>query len=406
MPAHRFSPRKIGGLFLGLAIVILSVGWWLWPRTPTPSPPLPDLSEADPEVAEAVGEARQQVLRQAKDAAAWGRLGMILRAHDFGREANSCLAEAERLDPRDPRWPYLQGLTLLLSDPDAGIRCLERAVARGEDDLLAPRLRLAEALLESGRLDEAQARLDQVQQREPHHPRLQLDLGRLAVLRQQWAKAADYLQRCADDDHARKQAHILLADVWTHLNHPEKARAEQRQAGQAAEDRGWPDPIVEEVLQLRSGLGYRLERAAAWFQQGNFDESIRTLQETVTRYPESTRAYLQLGDTWRQLGRLKEAEQSFHEAARIDPNSCEAWFRLGCVQARDRPRDSADSFRRALRIKPDHTLAHFNLAHRLKELGDPAGAAREFREALRCRPDYAPAREALRQLEMGKKPIG
>jgi Tfp pilus assembly protein PilF len=83
----------------------------------------------------------------------------------------------------------------------------------------------------------------------------------------------------------------------------------------------------------------------------------------------------------------------------VAPEAAEAWFRLGCVQAVGHPRAAADSFRRAIRLKPDHALAHFNLGHRLNELGNPAGAAEEFRAALRCRPDYAPAQAALAELE-------
>jgi tetratricopeptide (TPR) repeat protein len=232
---------------------------------------------------------------------------------------------------------------------------------------------------------------------------VQLGLGRLALLRRQWAKAAEYLEISAGDEHARKQSLTLLAKVWTRLNKPEKAQAAQRQAEQAPEDVRWPDPFVAEVLRLRSGLRFRLEAAGALFGERNYSESIRLLQETVKRYPESTTARLQLGDTWQQLGRWTEAEHEFREAVRIDPEAGEAWFRLGCVQARNKSREAVESFRQAIRLKPDHALAHFNLAVRLRELGDSAGAVHEFRETLRCRPDYAPAREELRRWEKSKK---
>jgi hypothetical protein len=51
-----------------------------------------------------------------------------------------------------------------------------------------------------------------------------------------------------------------------------------------------------------------------------------------------------------------------------------------------------------VRLKPDHTLGHFNLGLCKKELGDRTGAIRAFEQALRCQPDYEPARKALDQV--------
>jgi tetratricopeptide (TPR) repeat protein len=383
-----------------LGLVLIGAGLTLWcfrPRPPAPMPPWLDLEGVDPEVQQAIESARQQVL-QHPSAHSWGLLGMVLRAHDCGAEANRCFAEAERLDPREPRWPYLCGLTLMQTDPEAGIRCLERAAQRCGEVPNAPRLRLAEALLEQGRLDEAQHYLEEVRRQEPNNCRARLGLGRLALLRGQWQTALEQLEPCTDDIHARKRAHAFLAETCGRLGDVERARAEQRRAAEAPDDVLWPDPFVQEVLQLQRGLRFRLQEAAALFQRRQFDEAIRLLEETVARYPESTQARLHLGDTWRILERPDRAEQVLREAVQIDPGAAEAWFRLGCVQALNRSPEAEDSFRRAIDLKPDHTLAHFNLAHRLSERGDASGAAEELRAALRSRPDYTPARDALRAL--------
>jgi cytochrome c-type biogenesis protein CcmH/NrfG len=383
-------------------VLVLGLGAWFRLRIPPaapPAPPAPDLAGADPEVKEVIEAARDKVHKQPTSARAWGLLGMVLRAHDFGAEANVCFEQAERLDPADPRWPYLRGLTLVMTDPAAGIPCLERACARPGADEIAPRLRLAEVLLEQGRLDEAQVHLDDVLRREPDNCRARLGLGRLALLRGQWQTALDQTAQCVDDVHAPRLAHALRAEALRHLGQPERARDEQRRADAAPEDQLWPDPFVEETMRLQVGLRAHLRQAAALFKEGRRMEAVQVLDEAARRHPESTAAWLQLGDSWRQMGEMGPAEQAFRMAVQADPESAEAWFDLGCVQARDRPRQAADSFRRAIRLKPDHALAHYNLGHRLKELGDPAGAADEFRAALRCRPDYAPAREALAALE-------
>ncbi|HTU91132.1 MAG TPA: tetratricopeptide repeat protein [Gemmataceae bacterium] len=396
--------RRRRRLVLSVAVLGLGVGLgtWLWPRTVL-EPPQPDMAEVDPEVAETIAAARSKVRQQPNSGAAWGRLGMVFLAHDFHEEAQRSFAQAERLDASDARWPYLRGLSLTRTNPEEGIPCLQRAAERCGDDPLAPRLRLAEALLNQGRLDEAALNLEQARKKEPHHARVQLGLGRLAVLRGQWNAAREYLDSCSNDVHTRRLAHTLLAEAWTRLGDTDKAREEQRQADEAPEDQLWLDPFIEDVMRLQRGLSVRLQRAVDLFAQKRYRQGVELLEETAKRYPRSSRLRLLLGDIWRKLGRPDQAEEALTEAVRVDPDSPDAWFRLGCIQAaRNRPREAADSFRRTIRLKPDHADAYFNLGHRLKELGDSGGAVDAFRAALRCRPDHDRARQALVEMDKNK----
>ncbi len=387
-------------IVLLLCLLCVSVSLWF---APPPQPPVPDLAEVDPDVAEAITAARNKVRQQPSNGAVWGRLGMVFFAHDFQGEAERCFAQAERLDPADGRWPYLRGLSLILMNPDASIPCLERAAERCGDRVLVPRLRLAETLLNQGRLEEAEFHLEQARRIEPSNVRVQLGLGRLAVLRSQWRSALEYLDPCTNDVHAQRLAHRLRAEAWTRLGEPEKARAEQRRAVEAPKDHSWPDPFVEDVLRLQRGLPVRLQQAQNLFAQRQSHQAVQLLEETIQRYPRAASARLLLGEFWRHLGRDEQAEQAFAQAVEIDPDSPDAWFRLGCAQAaRKRMREATESFRRAIDRKPDHADAHVNLGHCLQELGDAAGATDAFRAALRCRPDYERARQALREMPKNK----
>src|SRR5262245_23756992 len=119
------SARR-GWLVLAVgAILITGVAAWLVLRPAGPAPPAVDLVGADPAIAAAVEVAQADVRAKPRSAAAWGRLGQVLRAHNFGDAANVCFARAEQLDPTEPRWPYLQGATLALTDRDAAIVLFE-----------------------------------------------------------------------------------------------------------------------------------------------------------------------------------------------------------------------------------------------------------------------------------------
>jgi tetratricopeptide (TPR) repeat protein len=347
------------------------------------------------------------VLRERSSAAAWGRLGKVLLAHGFNAAANRCFQQAESLDPAEPAWPYLQGLNLAVNDPEASIRCLERAVPRfpaGSAD--GPRLLLAEVLLEQGRLDQARPLLEDVHNAEPGNLRARLGLGRLALLRQDWRAGLEHLEACRDDVHARKRACALRAEAWDQLGEAERARAVRRLWAELPEDEPWPDPLHEDVLKLKRGLRARFEAVDHLFQAGRAEDAIPLLRQTLDRYPQSDEAWMRLGDLCSQTGQPDRAEACYREALRIAPDMADAWFRLGGVQALTHSPEAEASFRQALRLKPDHARAHFGLGQCLRERGDRDGAAAEFRAALRCRPDFERARTGLQELEAPEEKPG
>jgi len=397
-PARR--KRRLAALVILGALIALAVGVWLWRRPSGPEPPPLDLTQSDAEITAAIAAARQDVVREPASASAWGLLGMEFRAHDYVKEANICFAQAERLDPADPRWPYLQALSLLSTDAPAGLACLQRAAARCSDRQLVPKLRLVEALLGTGALDEAERHLQGVPRRTEYLPWIQFCEGRLALLRQQWRPAVEHLTECVNGPHARRQILMCRALAYRKLGERKLAEEDESRALQLPEeDEPWPDPFAAEVSNLQRGLRARLRAADSLQAAGRVGQAVQLLQDTVRAYPTSHEPWLRLANLWVKQERLDLAEQAARGAIAADAGSIQAWFALGCCQAVERPREGVAAFRRVLQLKPDHALAHYNLAQCLRQLGDTAGAREEYRATLLCRPDYDPAVMALKELE-------
>jgi Tfp pilus assembly protein PilF len=400
LAGQRAAPRRRLLLALVLAsVAVLAAGgyWFLW-RTPDPRPPALDLTGADPAVARAIARARAEVEKAPRSAAAWGRLGMLLRAHDYGEEANVCLARAEQLDAKDPRWPYLQGLTLVLGDRVAAIPLLERASDRSPD-CSAPRLRLAEVLLMQGRLEEAGRHFRRVLEAEPDNARAALGLARLAQRRGDLQKALGYLQQAVSSPLVRKAALTLRAEVQQQLGAAEPARADLHAAARLKDDPLWPDPYVEEVERLTVGVQAQLAFASRLFHQGRGPEAVAILEEMARAAPEDDRVFLALGETRLRLGDSAGAEQALRHALALTPDAAEAHFYLGnALFKQDKPGAAERSFRRAVELKPAHALAHYNLGHCRLRQGDRDGAITAFRAALRYRPGYADAHTNLGDL--------
>src|SRR5438876_26330 len=137
--------------------------WRRVPSTGAPSPgdrtvepPSLEATDVDPAVMRAIQAARTDVSQSPHAAQRWGRLGMILKAHGFSAEANTCFVQAEQLNPREPRWAYHQAIELAERDPERAITKLQKAIELFGSDPEPPRLRLGELLLRQGRLEEAE----------------------------------------------------------------------------------------------------------------------------------------------------------------------------------------------------------------------------------------------------------
>ena len=392
------SRRVLAAAFGGVALV-MGIGGYLRSWQAAPEPPTVVLQEADAAVAVFVEEARQDVRRSPRSAPAWGRLGMVLLAHDFFCDANRSLSQAEQLDPQEPRWPYYQGIAFLLGDPDAAIPKLQRAADLCTGTADAPQLRLAEALMAQGRSAEAAAQFHHVLQREPANPRAHLGLARLSYERDDLPCSLAHLSQCANSPFTRKAASALLTEVEQRTERTKTITQQLHSAANLPDDLVWPDPFIDEIDRLRKGRQGCIGRMESLVAQNRVSEAIQILREWVQNNPDADWAWLWLGRLLIRQGELVAGERALHEAARQAPDSVETQFYLGVARfCQGDSHGAARFFRRATELKPDYALAHYNLGHCLSQLGDRAAALDAFRMTVRCKANFADAHTNLGEL--------
>ncbi|OWK34719.1 TPR repeat [Fimbriiglobus ruber] len=365
----------------------------------------------------AVRTVRDRVLEQPRSGEAWGSLAEVFLANDLDEEGRICSAEAEHLQPDDPRWPYFQGIVLAnRGEREAAIPHLVRAGEKSEKvskGRSVPHLALAETLLAIGRTDEAEESLRRAASVGPDDPRVQFDSGLLAVARDGWAVARDRFVACLGSPFARRKARIQLAAVYRRLGETAKAEEARSEAGRMPPDADWPDPFVTEYLRRAVRKMSRYKSAESLEAQGRLAEAIRVAEPMTAEFPDDDLPQLMLGRFLAQTGDFDRAERALRRALRLAPDKIQTHYLLGLLlqQRGERSAAAGDSARaaeafqegialsrRALVLKPDYGFAHMALGLLLKQSGDKAEALSELREAVRCNPEYAEIHLQLAEL--------
>ncbi len=400
-----------------LPLLLVPAGWYAWRWYTRPLPPEVPAQQMEAPVRHLLEEAREQVLRAPYSGAAWGRLGMAFLIHDFKAEADQCFAQTERFEPDEPRWPYYRGWARAMPpvfDLPASIPHLERAVALGQaNDLTEPRLMLGEILLQLGWDGEAAEQFRAVLRIDPDSPESHLALGQVAHARGNWETARDHLERCREHPSARKRALDLLVNVYRHLGQGEKARSAAREAAQMPPDQGWERPLIMELQELARSRYYRLKEIMNLMEVGRYEEGLRLQRELTRDYPDAA-SFLELGKTFVKLENWPEATTALQKAVALSPGTVEAQFYLGIALYSGAERElrrtgnqelfrreieaAAERFRRAIRLKPAHAFAHYNLGHCLRHQGKIPEALASFQAAVRYKPEFADAHTNLADL--------
>jgi tetratricopeptide (TPR) repeat protein len=291
--------------------------------------PLPVTDTLEPAVVAQLSAARAEVQRASAGsgrelAEAYGQLAQILHVYELFDGAEAAYRNAARLSSGDIRWPHLLGYLFA----------------------------------QTGRLDEAAERFEQVVRLNPGHREatahvadVNLRRGRLAVAREQFLAIADAFPAFANN-----------------------------------------------------GLG------EVALREEHFDEALRRFQSVLDRIPTATAVHYSIAMAYRGLGRLDDARR--HLALRgtgtvrasdpvVDRLPTLVRGERGLVlQGRQlydggQFAEAADAFRRAIAAAPSSATAHVNLGLSLVQLGETPGAIEAFRNAVTAAPDDAAARASL-----------
>lgn len=382
-----------------LAVCVIGLIAWWQIRSRVPTIPVIDLQSVSPAVRRVIETAQHVVANEPRSGLAWGRLGMVLRAHEYFPEAIDCFQIAGKLDPADLRWPYLLAIGLESTDVTASIQTYRQVIAR-HPQVTLPQIRLAELLMQSGDLEAAENLLTPLAEREPNNPRVLYRLAQLRFRRGEPDEALALVERA----HLLAPRQRAIAEFTAQLRFAPRTRQREDPAQPAidltqATETTWPDEILADVLQLRRDAYWRASQGARLIESGNVAAGVQELEAAVAEAPDDWTLQARLANAYLTTNRLDDAENLVNDALKRWPDTFGLQHQLGTIRLlRHEWAKAVEAFGRAIQLKPGSAESHSDLGFCLQQTGQLEAAKAEFKEALRLNPNLESAKKQLAKL--------
>ncbi len=292
--------------------------------------------------AEAVTVARQATEANEKAGEAFAILGTAILA-DNKAGWSDAIAQAQMGAFNNPKNPLVNVLVAKIFEAGSNPAQAERhyRMALEADPAYAPaQVALIQALVGSGKLDEALDLAKKLVEKAPQSGDAQLMLGTILIRKGQWGDATSSLEQAVKYSPGNALAHAALGTDFQYVGESEKAAEEYRQAVKLD-----PKNIdYQETFGLLLGLA------------GQQEEGIEVLKK-VTSTPgyKDTAGFTNLGWIYRNMDPRRPAESAaaYKKALELDPKNFQAAIGLGWAlsYAKDFPAAIA-AFNKAIQVEP------------------------------------------------------
>ena len=136
----------------------------------------------------------------------------------------------------------------------------------------------------------------------------------------------------------------------------------------------------------------QLQSIISLYTQGQLQQTLSESSQMLEQFPNSVVLYNISGVSNAGLMQFDAAIDSYKQALKIKPDYAEAYYNMGVALKDKGDLEAAiDSYKQALKIKPDYADAYYNMGNVLKDKGDPEAAIDSYKQALKIKPDYTDA---------------
>lgn len=397
-PTARSGPRW-DVVFLIVALITLAVAIWLDFQKPPAPPapvaavqrtiPLPETTDMEPLVAQAIQTAYRNVVAQPGSGIAWGRYGGTLDAHRLYDDAITAYAEAARLEPDKFDWFYLLAVLRDFSgaDPDKVLASFQMATSL--NDAYPPLfLRYGDALVRQGHLEDARAAYQRAVDLDPGFAMANRALGQVQMSLGDLDQAIMNLEFAVGSRPNDRIALESLARAYQRIGDTETATQMLDRAKTAATLIRVPDPLRHDVESLAVGSIVLEGRYQFYHEHGDHENALTTMKLLESGFPKRMDYRLALADSYLALQRVDEAVENYQRVVNAEPENVTALKKLAQALAMRQTFDaSLEAFHRAAELAPgDLELLH-NWGTTYLRLGRLGEAEEKFLTVLEVDPN-------------------
>jgi tetratricopeptide (TPR) repeat protein len=322
---------------------------------------------------------------------AYGEMGMLLMAAEYRQAAEPYLLNAQALDRQEIRWPYfLAHLYRLRGESPNAIIWFERSLQQ-QPDSMATLVWLGDAYLDQGRPANAEPLLMKALSQQPRSVPALFGLGRVALAKQDYGRAIDYLEQALAIDQHATLIHYSLAMAYRGAGNLERAEAhlKLRGPGQIRP----PDPLMMELdTVLESAVAYEVRGARA-LDEGQWAEAAGYFRKGIELAPNEPSYRHKLGTALAMMGDGQGAFEQFELVASRWPTFAKGQYSLGVMLASSgRQREAVERFAAAVKADPTYVEPQVQMAETLRAMGRFQDALAAYDRAIRLDPRVAEAR--------------
>lgn len=320
--------------FALLIVLCATTGYYFYANRPTISePPIVDTSTLDRYLTEKIQTRHQKVVSAPRNAAYWGEYGMVLLANDLPKPALECFATAEKLDPTNVRWTYLQGYQLAQeTSPDAIDKlknALQKIPPQESKHVAVVLLNLAELATKLGDPEQGLIYLQALPTPNPFPERKAYVQALIQFHKKKYQEVLDELPKLLNNPFAAKSACLLLIRAAQAAE--EKALVDKyEKLNKTLPQLEWEDPFLEEVATFREGIKARLNRMVLLERTGELISAKELGEQLVQDYPRED-VLLTYGTLLARNRDFRRASDLLKKAHDLNPQNKEVLFQLGLL---------------------------------------------------------------------------
>ena len=258
-----------------------------------------------------------------------------------------------------------------------------------------PRYYLAEAQLQAGPVEKAEASFRRALELNAKSAGAELGLARSLARQEKLADAAPHFRQAAQLDAGHREALLELADLYEKNRQPAEAIAiyrefpdnpavQEHMGALLLEGKQYADAItrLEPAYRADPTAANRLALAMAYLFNGQFARALPLFDQAVAAEPANYDVRTMYARALRDGKQLSAAATQFSEAVKLKPGSAQAWSELGSVlYLMGRYPPSLEAFDRARQLgedTPGNWFLRANILDKLKQLKPALEAYQRF----------------------------